>query len=148
MRTIVLFSTKGGNTEKVANEISSELNCRSVKITTVTQIPEPDLENYDMIIIGTGIHAGNPYEEMVACLNKLALEKSKTFALFVTWGGAGRTKQIVVARLKAILESKNQTVLEDCFSCYGGWKILKKGHPNNEDLRAARNWAKNLITNC
>ena len=86
------------------------------------------------------MHFGNPDEDMVAYLETVNLMESKTFALFVTWGGAGKTNQIVIAKLKTVLESKNQKVIKDFFSCYGGWKgsFLKRGHPKPEDLKAAR----------
>ena len=145
MRTVVLFSTKGGNTKKVADEIALELNCTSLRITKTTPTPTLDLNNQDLIIIGTGIRAGNPYEDMVSFLNALTLKEQKTFALFVTWGGAGKTNQIVISKLKTILESKNQTVHEDFLSCYGGWKLLRRGRPKSEDFKVARNWAQNLI---
>jgi flavodoxin len=68
----------------------------------------------------------------------------KVFALFVTWGGAGKTDHDVIAKLKMILESKGQRVIEGCFVCYGGWNFLRREHPNREDAKAARNWAKKI----
>ena len=145
MRAVVLYSTKSGNTQKVAYEIASELNCEFLRITKTNPAQTVDLINYDLIVIGTGIHAGNPYEDMVAYLNTVTLKKPKTFALFVTWGGAGKTNRIVITKLKTILESKNQTVVENFFNCYGGWKVLKRGHPNPEDFKAARIWAQKTV---
>ena len=144
MKAIVLFSTKGGNTQKVADEIASELNCESLRISKDTPIPTIDVKNYDLILIGTGIHGGNPYEDMVAYLRTIELKEQKTFCIFITWGGALRTNQVVFSKLKMILETKNQTVLEDFFSCYGGWKILRRGRPNTKDFKAARIWAKKI----
>ena len=147
MRPVVLYSTKSGNTQKIADEIALELNCESLRITKTYPAPTVDLNNYDLIFIGTGIHFGNPNEDMVAYLNMVTLKEPKTFALFLTWGGAGKTNRIVIAKLKTMLESKNQIIVEDFHSCYGGWKrsFLKKGHPNTEDLKAARIWAQNIV---
>jgi flavodoxin len=147
MRPIVLYSTKSGSTQKVADEIALELNCESLKITKTSQAATVDLNNYDLIVVGTGVHFGNPDEDMVAYLETVNLMESKTFALFVTWGGAGKTNQIVIAKLKTMLESKNQKVIKDFFSCYDGWKgaFLKRGHPKPEDLKAARIWAQNIV---
>ncbi len=60
----------------------------------------------------------------------------------MTWGGAGKTNQDVVSKLKNILELKGQKVLENCFFCYGGWNFLRRGHPNAEEIKGARKWAK------
>ena len=146
MNAVVLYSTKSGNTQKVAVEIASELNCESLRITKTSPESTIDLSNYDLIFIGTGIRFGGPDEDMVDYLNTVALSEQKKFAIFVTWGGAGKTKQIVIDKLKTILESKNQTVAEDFYSCYGGWKgsFLKRGHPKAEELKSARIWAQNI----
>ena len=147
MRISVLYSTKSGNTRKIADEIALRLNCESLRITKTNPVPTMDLNNYDLIFIGTGIHFGNPNNDMVTYLKTVNLKEPKTFALFLTWGGAGKTDQIVIAKLKMILESKNQIVVEDFYSCYGGRKLsfLRKGHPNTEDLKAARIWAQNIV---
>ena len=33
MKPIIVYASKGGNTEKIANEIVQELNCESIKVT-------------------------------------------------------------------------------------------------------------------
>ena len=33
MKSIVLYSSKGGNTGKIAGEIASEMGCESVRVT-------------------------------------------------------------------------------------------------------------------
>ncbi len=146
MNPVVIYSTKSGNTQKVAEEIASELNCESFKTFKANPMPAFDLNNYDLIIVGTGIHGGSPYEDIVTLLNTIELKQPKTFALFVTWGGALKTNQVVYSKLKKILELKHQKVLEDFLSIYGGWKILRRGRPNAEDLKLARVWAQNLIS--
>jgi hypothetical protein len=88
-----------------------------------------DLNNYDLIFIGTGIHFGNPNEDMVHYLKTTDLKDPKSFAVFVTWGGAGKTNQDTIAKLRMILESKGQKVVENCFVCYGGWNFLRRGTP-------------------
>ena len=146
MRVIVLFSTKCGNTQKVADEIASELNCESIRITKNKPEKVVELINYDLVVVGSGIRFGEPYDDIVNYLKTINLTTTKKFALFVTWGGAAIANQVVFSILEKILESKNQTVFEDFFSCYGKWKILRRGHPNTEDLKAARIWAQNLIS--
>jgi flavodoxin len=43
------------------------------------------------------------------------------------------------------METKGQRVVEDYFVCYGGWNFLRRGHPNHEDAKAVRNWAKKIV---
>ena len=145
MKPIILYASKGGNTGKIADEIAQELNCKSVRVTQSGLESSADLDNYDLIFVGTGIHYGNPNEDLVDYLKTITLKTPKVFALFVTWGGAGKTNQDVIAKLKTILETKGQRVIVDCFACYGGWNFLRRGHPNHEDAKAARNWAKKTV---
>jgi hypothetical protein len=69
------------------------------------------------------------------------------FVLFITWGGAPRTDKLALAKLKTLIESKGQKVLENHFACYGGWKgiLMKRGHPKPEEIKAAGEWAKKLV---
>lgn len=100
-----------------------------------------DLSNYDLIFIGTGIQAGNANEHMISYLKTIDLGEPKPFAIFITWGGAGKTDKLVIGELRRILKSKGQIVIENCHRCYGGWHLLRRGHPNSEDIKTARKWA-------
>lgn len=145
MKPIVLYATRGGNTGKIADEIAQELSCESLKVIQTDLTSSVDLDSYDLIFVGTGIQYGNPNEDLINYLKTISLKKPKDFALFLTWGGAGKTKQDVIAKLKTILESKGQRVKGDCFVCHGGWNFLRRGHPNREDAQAARVWAKKMV---
>lgn len=149
MKPIVLYSSKSGNTRKIADEIASELSCESLKITQDASSSLIDLNNYNLIFLGTGIRFGNPNEDLVSYLKKVDLKNSLLFAVFVTWGGAGQTDKAVFAKLKNMLEAKNQRVMDDYFKCYGGRKfsLLRTGHPNSEDAQAAKKWARTLANN-
>ena len=141
MKSIVLYATKGGNTKKIADAIAAELNCESTKISK--DISSIDLSNYHLIFIGTGIHFGNPNEDLTQFLKSLELKEPKQFAVFLTWGDAGKTDQETITRLKSVLEAKGQKLNADVFKCYGGrqFTFLKRGHPNEADAKAAREWA-------
>ena len=145
MKPIVLYASRGGNTGKIAEEIAQELDCESLKVTQVGLASSFDVDNYDLIFVGTGIHYGNPNQNLVNYLKKLNLKDTKVFALFVTWGGAGNTNQDTIAKLKTVLELKGQMVIEDYFVCYGGWNFLRRGHPNLEDFKSARDWARKIV---
>ena len=149
MKSVVLFSSKSGNSGKIADAIASELSCHAVKIDSNSSASTVDLKDYELVFVGTGIYAGTPNKDLENCLKTANLGGPKLFAIFVTWGGAGNTCQAVTAKLRGILEAKGQKVIEDTFCCYGGWKyaLLRRGHPNSEDTQAAKKWAKNLVSN-
>jgi flavodoxin len=146
MRAVVIYSTRSGNTRKIAEAIASELNCESLRIAQNNFNRIADLNKYNLIFIGTGIHFGNPSEDMVRFLKTTNLKDPKSFAIFLTWGGAGRTDKEVITQLKMILESRGQNLIENYYKCYGGRRFspLRRGHPNDEDIKAAKNWAKKI----
>jgi flavodoxin len=147
MRPIIIYSSKSGNTKKIADSMASQIGCDAIRITSDSPLSTADLEGYDLIFVGSGLFAGTPNEAIVRYLRTLNLKTAKLFALFITWGGAPRTDKLALTKLKTLLESKGQKVLEDHFACYGGWKgiLMKRGHPKPEEIKAAGEWAKKLF---
>ena len=133
--------------KKIADSMASQIGCDAIRITSESASSTVDLVEYDLVLVGTGLFAGTPNEDIVRYLSKLNLKTTKMFALFITWGGAGRSDKLALARLKRLLESKGQKVLEDHFKCYGGWKyiLMKRGHPKTEEIKAAGEWAREIV---
>jgi hypothetical protein len=106
-----------------------------------------DLNDFDLLFVGTGIYWGNPNADMERYLEKINLKTPKTFALFITWGGAGKTDQASLTKLTRFLENKGHHVLKNQFTCFGGrrFALLKSGHPNAQDISAAKQWARSII---
>ncbi len=88
MKPIIVYASKDDNTEK---------NCESIKVTQPSLASPSNLDNYDLIFIGTGIHYGNPNEDLVNYLKTIDLKKPKVFAIFATWGEAGKTCQDIMS---------------------------------------------------
>lgn len=55
MKSILIYKSKTGFTEKYANWISEEINCKVVNISAIQKV---DFNKYDLIIFGSRIHAG------------------------------------------------------------------------------------------
>jgi len=147
MKTLVLYSTKTGNTKKIAQAIATETNSDLCQVTNPNPTENVNLNDYDLIFVGTGIRAGNPFPEMVSYLNTIDFQEPKTFAIFLTWGGAGKTNEKVSSKLRKIIESKNQKVINGFFSSYGKWNMRKSSRPNENDINEAKTWAQNTIKN-
>ncbi len=147
MKALVLYSTKTGNTQKIAQAIASEINAEIIQVANPGPKSDVDLTEYDLIFVGTGIRAGNPFPELVSYLNTIDLQEPKTFAVFLTWGGAGKTHETVSGKVRKILESKNQNVVDGFFKSYGKWNMRKSSRPNENDINAAKTWAQNTIKN-
>jgi hypothetical protein len=93
---------------------------------------------------------------MLNYLKGMKLQNSRQFALFMTWFGRGTSDKPVFEAMKKAVESSGQTTLENCYKCLGeghstmarGFSRIighdARGHPNAEELDAARKWAKEL----
>lgn len=145
MKIAVVYASKGGNTKKIAQAIANELSCEALPISADATLAPSSLEGYDLVFLGTGIHAGIPNQGLLRFLETAKISSGQKFCLFLTWGGAGNTNKMVLSRLTSILRAKNAIVLDNTFACFGGWKLLRRGHPTNEEVAAARSWAKKTV---
>ncbi|MGA2524946.1 MAG: flavodoxin family protein [Candidatus Bathyarchaeia archaeon] len=144
MNPVVIYSTKGGNTEKVALEIAQELNCNAIKISGESEFSTISLKDFNLVFIGTWVRGGEPSPDMLHFLKQLSLEDgNRQFALFMTWAGGGKSDILTFNRVKQLLEDKNQRLLNDYYKCFGkSLGLARRGHPNAQDLADARKWAK------
>jgi flavodoxin len=144
VNAIVVYSTRGGNTEKVALAIASELKCKLVKIGNDFDASTLPLANFDKVFIGTGIFGGEPSKDMLQYLKAQDFKDSnRQFALFITWAGGGKSEVLAFNRVKEYLEVKNQKLLDNCYKCFGAtFGLARRDHPNTRDLEEARKWAK------
>jgi flavodoxin len=157
LKPIVLYSSIGGNTEKVAKEIASELNCQSVKIAEGFDSSTLNLNEFDLVFVGTGNLWGSPYPDLLNYLKGMNLTGSRRFAMFLTRFGRGKSDRAVFDKVKAAVEAKGQVMLENFYECFGEgrtafWSGMgrmighdARGHPNAEELSAARKWARDLV---
>jgi flavodoxin len=148
MNPVVIYSTKSGNTEKVALEITQELNCNSIKISRETDFLTMSIKDFDLVVIGTWIRGGEPSPDMISFLKQLNFgDSDRHFALFMTWAGGGKSDVLAFKRVKQFLEFNNQRLLDDCFLCLGKtFGIARRGHPDAQDLANARMWARTLVS--
>jgi|WetSurMetagenome_2_1015567.scaffolds.fasta_scaffold07018_4 flavodoxin len=146
MNPVVIYSTKNGNTEKVALEITQELNCKAIKISGEADLSTMSIKDFDLVIIGTWIRGGEPSPDMTKFLKQLNFEDcNRAFALFMTWAGGGISDVLTFKHVKQLLEAKNQTLLDDSFKCLGKtFGLVRRGHPDAQDLTNARKWARKL----
>ena len=147
MNPVVIYSTKGGNTEKVALEISRELNCRTIKISRESNFSTISPKDFDFVFIGTWVRGGEPSPDMISFLKQLSLDDSnREFTLFMTWAGGGKSDALTFERVKQLLEAKNQKLLDNYFKCLGKtFGFARRGHPDAQDLADARKWAKKCV---
>ncbi|MBM4242063.1 MAG: flavodoxin [Euryarchaeota archaeon] len=154
MNALIIYkSYHNMNTEKVAMAMAEAINAKLVKVEYAQ--PE-ELDEYDLIGFGSGIYAGRPHKDIFAFVERMPPMEKKVF-VFST---SGTYRDDYHNPLKEKLVGKGCEIVGE-FNCYGevrllnfnldlkgplGWFLGKnKGHPDKEDLKNARNFAKGLL---
>jgi flavodoxin I len=131
----VLVYSKSGNTRKVADAIAEELGVKAVDVSTAKLHPDAKV-----VFLGSGRYGGLPGPEMQKFIDASDF-KGRKVAYFSTYWRAGLSKGREVESTTRALEKKGAIVLGD-YHCPGKTKIFNSGHPNTEDLRNAKKFAK------
>ena len=143
MKAIVLYSTKSGNTQRIADEIASELNCESLRITKSNPALPVNLIKYDLIVIGSPNHMGSHTKKVKKFITNLskAPVKGESFAVFDTY----QSKDFEKAVKK--LEKQITETIPDMKKALSGLSIQvtgMKGPILEDDLPKCKDFGVNL----
>jgi hypothetical protein len=161
-KAIVVYNSRTGNTEKIAKQIAEGLSADYRNINNV-----PNLKDYDLVVVGSWVFAGRISFAGARLIRKLHRKNlaGKKVALFFTGGSPeevnpmsehSESPKLVKDTMfesmeKRLLKGKNVTILPERFCCMGAVRMRKKGpikgsegHPNDEELKAAKAFGKQL----
>ena len=141
---IVCKSIHHGNTEKIAKAMVGAMSADLMEPNEIQ-----DIEGYDLVGFGSGIYHSRHHQSLFDLINKFSDLRGKKVFVFST---AGMIREINHRSLKEALEEKNAKIIDE-FSCKGhdSYSFLKyfgginKGRPNENDLKEAKEFAKNLV---
>jgi flavodoxin len=141
MKTLILcLSYHHKNTEKIASVFVKTLGA---ELKSPLDINPNWLSEYDLVGFGSGIYFGKHHKTLLGFIDKLPDAAGKKAFIFSTSGQEGNEEKFH-KRLREKLQAKNYDVVGE-FNCpghdtYALTKIvggIKKGHPNEVDLKAA-----------
>ncbi len=141
MKTMVVYSSKTGNTKKVAEAVYKVMPERC-EIYSVKTAPDP--ESYDFIAFGYWVDKGGPDSKSLEYMKKIAEKKVAIFATLGAYPDSIHALECINAG-KNILEGN--TVLGD-FICQGRidpalteWmEKLPPDHPHAPDEARRKRW--------
>jgi menaquinone-dependent protoporphyrinogen IX oxidase len=163
MKVLIAYSSKTGNTRKLAEAI--HLALPDADLCPISSAPNPD--KYDLVLAGFWVEAENANEEMRGYLKKLG---GKPAALFATLG-AYPDSDHAAASLKAAEKEIPDANVVSTFICQGAidpdmiewmehlpaddanaptesrrklWKDAET-HPDEKDVQNAVAWAKAVV---
>ncbi|SCY72318.1 Flavodoxin [Lachnospiraceae bacterium XBB2008] len=132
MTFAVRYYTKTGNTKRLAEAIAQELGVEALPIS------EAVTEPVDVLFLGNSYYAFNIDPEVRDFV--LSLDKEKVGKI-VNFGSAAMLNS-TYKKVKAEADKAGIPMDEREFHCKGEFKGLHKGRPNDTDIRAAVEFAK------
>ena len=132
MTYAVRYYTKTGNTKRLAQAIAKELGVEALPIS------EPVGEAVDYLFLGNSYYAFNidpEVKKFVASLDKNKVGKIVNF-------GSAALLNSTYKKVKEEADKVGIAMDEKEFHCKGEFKGIHKGRPNEEDVAAAVQFAK------
>ena len=136
MKTAVRYYTKTGNTKRLANTVAEAVGEEALPLDA--PIDEP----VDVLFLGNSYYAFSIDPEVRDFVRKL--DKSKVGRI-VNFGSAAMLNS-TYKKVKAEADKVSIPMDAREFHCKGEFKGLHKGRPNAEDLKAAADFAKTIIS--
>ncbi len=133
MNQKIIYITKTGHSRKIANKIGEELGLEVLDIKE-----SPKLQNVDLLFVVGGIYGGKSDPKLLEYIDTLPQNAVKKALIMTSCTSMKSTQDEVRERLKA----KGTEVDDDEFICKGNFLFFGWGHPNNEDVENAVNFAK------
>ena len=135
MKVAVRYYTKTGNTRRLAEAVAEAVGAKALPIST------PVTEPVDVLFLGNSYYAFSIAPEVRDFVR--SLDKSKVGRI-VNFGSAAMLNS-TYKKVKAEADRVGIPMDEREFHCKGEFKGIHKGRPNEEDLQAAAEFARNII---
>ena len=134
MKTAVRYYTKTGNTKRLAEAIGQALGVEALPLS------EPLKEPVDVLFLGNSYYTFSIDPEVRTYVRSLDKEK---VGCIVNFGSAAMLNS-TWKKVKAEADKVGIPMDEREFHCKGEFKGLHKGKPDEEDLKAAAEFAKSI----
>lgn len=135
MKAAVRYYTKTGNTKRLAEAVAKAVGAQALPISA------PVTEQVDILFLGNSYYAFSIDPEVRAFVQ--ALDKSKVGRI-VNFGSAAMLNS-TYKKVKAEADKVGIPMDEREFHCKGEFKGIHKGRPNEEDMKAAAEFAKKIV---
>lgn len=135
MKIALRYYTKTGNTKKLAQAMAGVLGVEALDLS------HPLEEEVDLLFLGNSYYAFSIDPEVVKFITSLDKDKVGKIVNFGSAAMLNSTWKKVkkeADKLGIPLDSKE-------FHCKGEFKGIHKGRPNEEDIRAAEEFAKTFL---
>ncbi|MCK5132590.1 MAG: flavodoxin domain-containing protein [Candidatus Sabulitectum sp.] len=142
MKIAVIYSSKTGNTKKVASAILEGVGAQAQLFSVDDEI---SLDEYDLIFMGFWVDKGSPDKKASEFMSKISWKK---VAYFVTLGAYPDSQHAKDSLEKGIALLGEHCEIVDSFICQGAidpklmeWMMtLPEDHPHSPDEKRIKRW--------
>lgn len=135
MNIEIRYTSRSGNTKKIAEAIGEQLGVTPQSVTV------PLSEDVDILFLGSALYALQLDKNMLSFIDTLSPEAAKKVYCFSTTAVLTSS----YGTLKKAL-SKQRIIPEKLeFHCKGQFGALHMGHPDNSDIKRAKSFAKKAV---
>ena len=135
MKIAVRYYTKTGNTRRLAETVAEAVGAEALPIST------PVTEKADILFLGNSYYAFSIDPEVRDFIRSLDKEK---VGKIVNFGSAAMLNS-TWKKVKAEADKAGIPIDEREFHCKGEFKGIHKGRPNQDDLKAAAEFAEKIV---
>ncbi len=135
MKTAVRYFSRSGNTEKLAKAIAEAVGAEAL----TTEVPLE--EDVDILFLGSSVYAYGVDDSIKKFIGANRVKIGKV----VNFSTAALVKS-TYRQVGKLLKEKNIPQAAEEFYCRGSFGPMHKGRPNAEDLKAAADFAKKMVT--
>jgi flavodoxin I len=147
MKTLVVYDSVYGNTERIAQAIAQALP-GEIQVRRVGQVAAADWQAVDLLILGSPTHGALPTEAVQGLIERIgpparASTRAATFDTRLTWPFLERWGGFAAPKMADALAEKGWMIA----SAPGGFFVrgLKKGPLKRGEAERAAAWAKGLV---
>lgn len=148
MKSLVIYTSRTGNTEKVADAIAEVVDAEAINVDSISDRNEfwSEYDDSSLVFIGSGVYANNTSKELLQLLHSVPQNKGLNFAIFATWLGRGQSAQKMISQLTSIIKSRGASIFDENYLCFGkSFGLIRRNHPDQSELEDAGSWAKKVI---
>jgi len=171
MKILVTYFSRTGNTEKVAQVVHDELlGSHAAEMRKLKDIDVSALSGYDVVFLGSPIHAGGLADPVKEFLGKLPVNPGFALAGLVTHASDVYSKENYEKGLEALESAAKDKGIKHlgCFDCQGKLELAIRPmvqealglsdeewakrmgetdkHPDEKDLKNAKEFAAKVVS--
>ncbi len=135
MKVEIRYFSRGGNTKKLADAISSEIGIEA------KTVKEKLTEDVDILFLGSSVYAYGVDDAVKEFIRGIDVKVGKV----VSFSTAALIKS-TYKQVNKLLKEKNITMSEKEFACKGSFGPMHKGKPDENDVKAVKEFARQIIS--